>query len=404
MEKLVVAYVCDKTYLPFLKKSIESVKRYNKNVEFCCISKDHFVLDDVQVYTINPDSSKFKFNHNDRMKEAVYYKFYLPILPYSKILYLDCDTMCQRPLNDLWNTKCDFICATKSYNIGELQAKQLGLENYYLTGMMLMNLDALRIFNFTDKCLERVSKEATVKQHDETIINLEFGKYITEVDRKYNYCKNRIYDNPIAESDAYILHYVGKNDKNYMLGNTNFESLDPLKKLLKEKNIAIVGNSETIFNKQNGSDIDNHDIIIRFNRGFIKDKECQGSKTDLLFLAASLTNEEIKQFSPKYTIKRSRYCTSKCDFELRVSDRAQFAQVPNKETARQKLAKSQASTGFLAIQFVLSTNYKNLDIYGFDFLKSRTFYNKPDYKPLHNGDKEAEKVLEYEKSGLLKLH
>ena len=399
-EKMIVAYVCDKKYLPFLKKSIESVKRYNKNVEFCCLTKDNIELDDVHIYNIVPDSTKFKFKQNDRMQEAVYYKFYLPILPYNKILYLDCDVMCQRPLDSLWNQECKYICATESYNIGSQQARQLGLNNYYLTGMMLMNLENLRKINFTERCLERIIQEKFVNQHDETIINLEFNDKITKVNKKYNYCRNRKYSDSIPESDAYILHYVGKNDKNYMLNNTNFESLDELKQLLENKTIAIVGNSTTIFKKDNG----NHDIIIRFNKGFIKDSKSQGTKTDLLFLACSLSQEDIKKFNAKYTIKRSRYCTSKCDFELKVSDRAQFAQVANKETKRLKIEKSQASTGFLAIQFVLSTNYKKLDIFGFDFFKNPTFYNAKDYKPLHNGDEEADKILEYERYDLLKIY
>lgn len=216
-DKIIIAYVCDKHYIDFLKISMESIKNYNKNVEFVILSRDFFTIDDAQVYTFIPEDIRFKFRKNDRMHEGVYYKFWLPILPYDKILYIDCDVICQKPLDDLWNIKCPFICATESHSYGKIQANELGLDKYALSGMMLMNLKELRKQNFTKRCLERLSKE-NPKFHDETIINLEFNKQIKFIDVKYNYCKNRIYDNPINEEDAYLLHYVG-NQKKDMLNN-----------------------------------------------------------------------------------------------------------------------------------------------------------------------------------------
>lgn len=221
-DKIVIAYVCDKHYIDFLKISMESIKRYNKNVEFVILSRDFFTIDNAQVYTFVPEDIRFKFKRNDRMHEGVYYKFWLPILPYDKILYIDCDVICQKPLDDLWNIDCPFMCATESHSYGKIQAKELGLNRYALSGMMLMNLRALRKEHFTERCLERLSKE-NPKFHDETIINLEFNDKIKFIDVKYNYCKNRIYKNPISEKDAYLLHYVGdqkKDMKNLDLSRT----------------------------------------------------------------------------------------------------------------------------------------------------------------------------------------
>ena len=402
-DKIVIAYVCDKYYIPYLKKSIESIKRYNKNVEIAILSKDNFEIENAKVYTFKPDNSNFKFKLNDRMKDGVYYKFWLPLLPYKKIIYIDCDVICQRPLNSLWNIPIDFIGCTQSHNFGYKQAKELGFEKYFITGMMVMNLEQLRKENFTEQCLDLLSTLSEVKQHDETIINLLFNNRITEIDRKYNYCYNRKYDRPIPESDAYLLHYVGF-EKSKMLENTNFEDLKPLKELLKDKSVAIVGNSQSIFSKRSGEEIDNHNIVIRFNRGFVKDKNCQGSKTDLLFLACTLTPQEINQFNCKYTIRRSIFSNSRCDFDLKGTDRNQFAQVANKQSVINGCKNSKASTGFLAIQFCLSTNCKSIDLYGFDFFKSPTYYNPTGYKTMHNGDKESEKVLEYQECNLLKIH
>lgn len=389
---MIIAYVCDEKYLPLLKVSMASVKRYNKNVKFVILSKDHFTVEGAKVYNINPDSKIFKFRTIDRMREGVYYKFYLPLLPYDKILYIDCDVLCQRPLKTLWRTKCPFICATESHSYGKVQAQELGLKRYALTGMMLMNLKELRKANFTQRCLDRLAKESP-QFHDETIINLEFNDKIKFVDVKYNYCKYRNYDNPILESDAYLLHYVGGRQKKRMLPIGNFDSLYPLKELLKGKTVAIVGNSEKILNTKYGEEIESHDIVIRFNKGFPKSKpESLGKRTDILFLACTLNSIELKIFNARYTVKRSNLCQNNCDFEVTKIDRCILSQ-----------GFSQPSTGFIAINFALSTKCKSIDLYGFDFFKSPTYYNPKGYKTLHDGMKEADKVFEYQENNLLTI-
>lgn len=401
-EKLVVAYVCDANYISYLKKSINSIRQYNKNVEIVILTKAKFDISNVKFHIFNPDVSKFKFKVNDRMKEGVYYKFWLTELPYDKILYIDCDVICQRPLDELWNQKCDFICATESHKFGKTQATQLGLKKYALSGMMLMNLKALREINFTQRCLDRLQKE-NPKFHDETIINLEFNDKITFIDKKYNYCHNREYDNPIDEADAYLLHYVGKKEqKQEMLNLGEFNGLSTLKQFLKNKSVAIVGNSSSILEKQQGLEIDEHDIVIRFNRGFPYVAPLSlGTHTDILFLACTLTNQELAMYNAKYTVRRSKLCHNICTFNIDRLDRARISQQPGKLIKPGH--RSQPSTGFVAINFVLTCDYKKLDVYGFDFFKTPTYYNPKGYQTLHNGNKEGEKVLEYQKCGLLTI-
>lgn len=390
---MIVAYVCDERYLPFLKISMASIKRYNKDVKFVVLSKNKFDIEGATVYTVLPDSKYFKFRPNDRMKDGVYYKFYLPQLPFDKVLYIDCDVICQRPLKTLWQTDCPFICATESHAYGKVQAQELGLKKYALTGMMLMNLKELRKANFTQRCLDRLAKESP-RFHDETIINLEFNDRIKFIDVKYNYCKDRKYENPIRESDAYLLHYVGGTvQKNKMLALEDFKSLEPLKKLLKNKTVAIVGNSEKILKEKHGAEIEAHDIVIRFNKGFPQAApEALGKRTDILFLACTLSNVELKIFNATYTVKRSNLCQNACNFDVSKIDRISLKQ-----------GASLPSTGFMAINFALSTECKSIDLYGFDFFKSPTYYNPKDYKTLHDGQSEAEKVKEYAQNNLVRI-
>lgn len=402
MDKLIVAYVCDAKYIPYLKVSMESIRRYNKNVEFAILSTEKFDVYGAKVYTINPDTSKFKFKAGDRMGNGVYYKFWLPELPYDKILYIDCDVLCQRPLNSLWNEQCDFICATESHSFGKVQASMLRIKKYALSGMMLMNLKALREQNFTNKCLEELTK-IKPDYHDETIINRLFSDKIKFIDKKYNYCRNRKYSNPIAESDAYLLHYVG-NQKEDFLKIENFSGLNALKRKLIGKTVAIVGNSTGILKSGQGTDIDAHDIVIRFNKGF--PSELVGVKTDIVFCACTLTDKELEKYNHATTVKRSIFCKHRCDFKLSDADRAIFNQKVclGARMSNARITVSQASTGFLAINFVLSCDCKSIDLYGFDFFKTNTYYNARGYVTAHNGSDEETKVLEYAQYGLLKIN
>ena len=401
-EKMVVAYVCDARYIKFLNISMESVKHYNKNVEFAVLTADkNFSIPGVHMHYINPDASKFKFNAKDRMHEGVYYKLWLPELPYDKILYIDCDVMCQRPLDSLWNMPCDFICATESHIFGKKQAAELGVERYALSGMMLMNLKKLREIGFTAKCLDMLSR-INPHWHDETIINTLFNDKITFIDHKYNYCRNRVYENPIPESDAYLLHYVGGKQKEDMLRYPNYLGLAYLRKFIKGKTVAIVGNASSILTKNQGQEIDAHDVVIRFNRGLPNEKV--GFRTSILFLACTLTQREIEAYGMPYMVKRGNGCKNPCHFRVFPKDKAFLTQSATNAVISRGHKVCQASTGFIAIDFALSSECKSIDLYGFDFFKTPTYYNPANYATLHNGDEEGAKILEYEKSGLLKIH
>jgi lipopolysaccharide biosynthesis glycosyltransferase len=399
-DRMTVAYVCDKHYLPYLRASMASVRRYNPKVEFAVLTDQEFEVPGATVYTFNPKKELFKFNPNDRMHDGVYFKFWLPLLPYNKVLYMDCDVLCQRPLNELWNMDCEYICGTESHSYGKKQALSLGLDKYMLTGMMLMNLENLRQDNFTQKCLDRLSIESP-KQHDETIINLTYHDKIKFIDVKWNYCKDRNYENPIREEDAYLLHYVSLQKKK-MLKYNDFSGLVNLKDWMHNSSVAIVGNASSILEHNYGKEIDSHDIVIRFNKGFPSSKT--GFKTSMVFLACTLTPAELERYAGAFLIKRSALCDNKCDFNVLSEDRFFLRQDKTDIMILQRKSHCQASTGFIAINFALSCNPRKIDLYGFDFFKTDTYYNPKGYQTMHNGDKEGEKILEYKKYGLLTIH
>lgn len=290
-----------------------------------------------------------------------------------------------------------YIGLCESHVYGKKQAKELGVPKYGLSGMMLMNLANLRAFDFTDKCLaaeNKIPALATGWQHDETIINWVMKGKLTFLDKKFNYCHDRTYDNPIPEKDAVILHIVGK-DKSFManfVDKVKYKELNKIGAYIKDARVAIVGNAKTIFDKKWGKEIDDHDFIIRFNKGFYANTDCQGTRTDMLILACNLAKDELDSFHARFVVNRSKHYYNLTPYTINTPDRM----------ALKAMLGSQPSTGFMAIDICRYFGAKSIDLYGFAGNKAPTFYNPADYVTQHDYDKEQEYIWEFEKDGILK--
>ena len=393
---MIIVYCLDENYIRYADISIRTIKKFNPEARIFTFSEEKIYVNDFveKGFIINLPRIFRNRGIGDRITNTAYLKLFLTKLPFDKIVYLDGDTECQSNLDELWNMKCKYICLTESHSFGKKQAKAIGSEKYGLTGMMLMNLKALRDIDFTEKCLDVEQNYPTPEtgwQHDETCINVAMKDKLTFIDKKWNYCKNRVYDNPIREQDAKILHYVGrqKDDMNYQ-----YTWLSGLLKDITGKRVAIIGNAKSIFDKKSGKDIDSHDFIIRFNCGFIKDNESQGSKTDMLMLARDMDKKDILLYNSKWVVNRSRHYNNEADYIVPNIDRSRMRDILN----------AQPSTGFMAIDLCLYANAKSIDLYGFDFEKTPTFYNPEGYQTQHKYSNEEKIVLEYAKEGLVNIN
>lgn len=212
-----IVFVFDSNYVPYFNKCVKSVLKYNPKAHITIVTNDFLDLPYDTVKVANMPKN-LKHRHRDRITDATYLKLYLPkLLPYDKILYMDADIMCQGSLQELWEENCPFLCLTESHNYGKIQAQQLKHEKYGLSGVMLMNLKALRKEKFTETCFRSFRCPVEKWCHEETLINYFFYDKLKFVDKKFNYCHNRTYDDPIDEKDAILLHYCGKSGKQDML-------------------------------------------------------------------------------------------------------------------------------------------------------------------------------------------
>lgn len=393
-----IVYCLDENYVDMATVSISSFRAQNPNAKIYVVSERPLPKEmgyDQNIIIKLPKTFRNR-GEGDRITNACYLKCFLTNLPFRRCLYVDPDTICQKNLKELYNTPIKYIGITESHAFGKKQALALGLKEYGITGMMLMNLDELRKINFTQRCLdveEHYPTPSTGWQHDETCINVAMKGLMTFLDKKYNYCHNRKYDNPIPEEDAYILHYVGDGKKDMPKLN-RYPEIEEIGEKIRGKRVAIVGNAQSIFSKKNGKEIDNHDFIIRFNKGFISDKSAQGSKTNLLLLACELTKDEIESYHTDYVCNRSRSYHNPTRWTIKNEQRALM---------RLKLG-SQPSTGFMAVHICMNYEAESIDLYGFDFEATPTFYNPQGYVTQHDYAKEEDIIREYEQQGKLKIN
>ena len=133
-----------------------------------------------------------------------------------------------------------------------------------------------------------------------------------------------------------------------------------------------------------GEEIDTHDIIIRFNDGFIANKNSQGTKTTILVLSQELSPSDILKYKPLYIINRSS----------NYNNGTTYAFPKDLREKASKKTKGVCSSGLLTIEWLLQHNVKFIDLYGFDL----------NYKTFHNLVEERKIISDYEKDGLLKIN
>lgn len=150
--------------------------------------------------------------------------------------------------------------------------------------------------------------------------------------------------------------------------------LNNIQEFLKNKNICLLGNSRSILN--NPKNIDKYDIVCRINRGFPTGKEqFLGTRTDVLFIATKIDEHKLKkEFNPKYIIWTTPNDNRAIDLIKLIGIQNPSQDWYNLKTRypNDKLP----STGCVAINFILKyIKFKTLDIFGFDFFETGTFYH-----------------------------
>jgi hypothetical protein len=164
-------------------------------------------------------------------------------------------------------------------------------------------------------------------------------------------------------------------------------NLIEIQTLLNNKNICLLGNSNSIL--KNPKNIDSYDIICRINKGNPIGKEkFIGSRTDILFLSTKIEDSEIrKNYNPKYVLWVTKDITKQSNW---ITQRVIKVPTEDWQEVKNKLT-TLPSSGCVSIYFLIKhINFNKLDIYGFDFFKSGTWYHHLKNQPWHSGNREEQ--------------
>jgi uncharacterized Rossmann fold enzyme len=160
-----------------------------------------------------------------------------------------------------------------------------------------------------------------------------------------------------------------------------------LQEYINGKSVAVVGNAESLLSKNQGNEIDAHDVVIRFNKGCqIINSKHQGTKNDITILQHFLIRHK------KYHINNRHL--KKCKYVLHIFNETEFTkdahnitQIPNSIVTPILLKFTSQlgdpapgediigpTNGGLCIALLSSKHFEpsKITLFGFDFKKTKS--------------------------------
>lgn len=167
-------------------------------------------------------------------------------------------------------------------------------------------------------------------------------------------------------------------------------NLQELLDFLDRKSIAIVGNATSLLSHQYGPLIDDHEIVTRMNMGFPIDPAAQGTRFDLwCFSNFRATLQPPKDFvAPRCVWMSPRY---RHRTEHGVD--CYFYPLSYWRTLHDLLG-ARPSVGAMVIDLISRSNPRQVTIIGFDFNRSKSFYEKRELPAPHDFSAEERYVMD----------
>ena len=158
-----------------------------------------------------------RIRKGDHVTQAAYYRLLLPsLLMEPRCIYMDCDMICRSSLKPLWETDLGSRPAAAVRDIDEdRHAARLGLDRYFNSGLLLMDLDRMRQEGLQQDFLRCMREQAErIVMHDQDVLNVVLQGRIRELDMTWN-CqvtrtrKCRETGFHALSRTANVLHFIG---------------------------------------------------------------------------------------------------------------------------------------------------------------------------------------------------
>ena len=224
--KKVAAYCMTRNLYEMTVPSIKSLL-FNSDVDtvYLLIEDDEFPKDLPRTKVINVSDQKFfkpgGFNYNSRWTYMTLMRAALPkILKESQVLSLDCDTIVDGDISELWELPLkDYYLAA-----GTEPHKSINGNLYFNTGVAVFNLSKLRKDKKCDEIIEALDTRPFAFNEQDAFNDLCKGK-ILEIDPKYN---SHQWSRHIVEKPV-IQHYAGYGDWRQFEGFKKYAAIEVTK-------------------------------------------------------------------------------------------------------------------------------------------------------------------------------
>ena len=174
---------CDTKYkiYVFCNSLSEKSKKLLSSIDSC-----------IEVVPFENEFSEFVGTHQ-HVSAAALLKFKIAdkFPSYDKILYLDTDMIIQDDLSNLFNidiqNKYAAVVKDMAGMLLQHAGKKLNLDNYFNSGMMLLNIKKMREENISEKLMDYKLHKDIRKFMDQDCFNAVFGENVVYLTCKYNY-------------------------------------------------------------------------------------------------------------------------------------------------------------------------------------------------------------------------
>lgn len=151
---------------------------------------------EIKVYNFFESEISSKFFTSGRITSAAYLRLYLAdqIKNISKVLYLDCDMIAVGNISDLWSYHSTEKVAAVVKDDKRINLSHLGKlipENYFNSGMMLINVDLWKTNKIQKRLFELLNQKIHFRFHDQDLLNLALENNVSFIDHKWNLIPSR---------------------------------------------------------------------------------------------------------------------------------------------------------------------------------------------------------------------
>ena len=233
-----IVFATDKNYFPYFLVTLESIiqnssaeNNYDILLLHTELGKDEEKIIQAQIKKLSNFSVRLidvsdlteKYSLNDLMtinhlRISAYYRLLIGeiLSNYDKIIYLDCDLVVVHDVAELYNVDIgnNYLSAVKDVVITSEYIlnkdfcnyiKNLGMQdikNYFNSGVLIMNLKAIRQNNLSKKFL-KVAVQNTKYFHDQNVLNIVCEGKVHFLEKGWNIQCQRKY----SVDNFFILHY-----------------------------------------------------------------------------------------------------------------------------------------------------------------------------------------------------